>query len=57
MPKKRTLRGVTARARLIDWVGRYLISIGGVGIIAAVMGILLFIFFESYPLFMQPSLE
>jgi len=42
---------VTARARIIDQVGRHLISIGGVGIIAAVMGILFFILFEAYPLF------
>lgn len=57
MLDKRKILGVTARARFFDWVGRYLISIGGVGIIAAVMGILLFILFESYPLFMQPSIE
>jgi phosphate transport system permease protein len=55
--KKRTIRGVTARARIIDRVGRYLISIGGIGIIAAVMGILLFILFEAYPLFRSPDLS
>lgn len=56
MQKKRTIRGVTARARIIDQVGRHLISIGGIGIIAAVMGILLFILFEAYPLFQSPDL-
>jgi phosphate transport system permease protein len=55
--KKRTIRGVTARARIIDRVGRYLISIGGIGIIAAVLGILLFILFEAYPLFRSPDLQ
>ena len=57
MSNRRTIRGVTARARWIDRVGRYLISIGGIGIIAAVMGILLFILFESYPLFLEPRIE
>ncbi len=57
MQEKRTIRGVTVRARIIDRVGRHLIAIGGVGIIAAVMGILLFILFESYPLFVSPTSE
>lgn len=56
MQEKRSIRGVTVRARIIDRVGRHLIAVGGVGIIAAVLGILLFILFESYPLFVGPKI-
>lgn len=49
MAKK--LRSVSARARLIDRAGRYFIAVGGIGIIAAVLGILVFIARESMPLF------
>ena len=50
------LRGVTARARFIDRAGRYLISIGGIGIIVAVLGIFVFILRETYPLFQDPEI-
>ena len=45
------LRSVSARARLIDRAGRYFIAVGGIGIIAAVLGIPVFIARESMPLF------
>ena len=39
------------RAQLYDRLGRRLIAVGGIGIIAAVLGIFLFIGKETYPLF------
>ena len=51
-----TIRGVTNRARALDWLGRHLISTGGIGIIAAVMGIFVFILSEAWPLFRDPVL-
>ena len=41
----------------MDWAGRHLISIGGVGIIVAVLGILVFILREAYPLFQSPRVQ
>ena len=49
-----TIRGVTNRARALDWLGRHLISVGGIGIIAAVLGIFVFILSEAWPLFREP---
>ena len=42
---------MTTRARAIDWFGSRLIAVGGIGIIAAVMGIFVFILSEAWPLF------
>ena len=44
-------RGINARTRLFDRLGRYLIAGGGIGIIAAVLGIFVFVAGETYPLF------
>ena len=49
--------GVRLRARIVDVIGRYLITIGGIGIIAAVLGILIFILREAYPLFQSAYVE
>lgn len=57
MAAERKIKGVTARARFVDWLGRYLIAIGRIGIIAAVLGIFVFILGEAYPLFQDPELE
>lgn len=45
---------MTNRARAFDWLGRHLISTGGIGIIAAVLGIFVFILSEAWPLFREP---
>lgn len=50
-------RTVGARARLFDRLGRYLIALGGVGVIAAVLGIFLFIARESLPLIQGARVE
>ena len=50
-------RGVTPRARWLDFVGARIIAIGGIGVIAAVLGIFIFIFRESYPLFQNPEVQ
>ena len=50
-------RGVTLRARWLDFVGARIIAIGGIGVIAAVLGIFIFIFRESYPLFQNPEVQ
>ncbi|RMF74239.1 MAG: ABC transporter permease subunit [Acidobacteria bacterium] len=48
----RRIRGTTARRRLAaDRFGRWLVAAGGVGIIATILGILLFILIEVWPLF------
>ena len=47
---------MSARARLLDRAGRYLIAAGGIGIIAAVLGIFVFIARETYPLFQKASM-
>ena len=57
MESKLQIKGVTARARILDRAGRYMIAIGGGGIIAAVMGIFVFILGEAYPLFTDPELK
>jgi len=48
---------VSGRARTLDWLGRHLISLGGIGIIAAVLGIFVFILSEVWPLFQSPGLK
>ena len=50
-------RGISPRARWMDKVGRRLIAVGGVGIIAAVLGIFIFILGEAYPLFQDPETQ
>ena len=57
MSGSRKIRGVTTRARALDWFGRYLIAVGGIGIIAAVMGIFVFILTEAWPLFRGAEVE
>ena len=47
------MRGVTTRARIIDRAGKYLIAVGGISIIVAVLGIFVFILGEVYPLFQE----
>jgi phosphate transport system permease protein len=54
LPHHRPVRGVTPAARLADRVGRWVIMTGGIGVIAAVLGIFVFILRESYPLFQDP---
>ena len=44
-------REISRRTRLFDRLGRYLIAGGGIGIIAAVLGIFVFVARETYPLF------
>ena len=48
---------MSGRARTLDWLGRHLISLGGIGIIAAVLGIFVFILSEVWPLFQSPGLK
>ena len=50
-------KGISGRARFFDRAGRYLISVGGIGIIAAVLGIFVFILKETLPLFQAPEVE
>ena len=49
--------GFSRRARLYDRLGRVVIATGGVGIIAAVLGIFVFIGRETAPLFRPAHLE
>ena len=49
----RALPGVTPGARLMDKVARWVIAVGGVGVIGVVLGIFLLIFLECYPLFQR----
>lgn len=42
---------MTPTARFLDLVGRWAITVGGVGVIAAVLGIFIFVLGEAYPLF------
>ena len=53
----RSLPGITPGARLMDRVGRWVIAVGGVGVIAVVLGIFLFVLREAYPLFLAPEVE
>jgi len=49
-------RGITPRARIFDWLAGRFISVGGIGIIAAVMGIFFFVLSEAWPLFRSPEI-
>ncbi|MDA0710014.1 MAG: ABC transporter permease subunit, partial [bacterium] len=44
-------RGITPAARMMDVVGRWVITAGGLSVIVAVLGIFLFVLAEAYPLF------
>lgn len=48
-------RGITPRAKALDWLARGCISFGGIGIIAAVLGIFFFVLSEAWPLFRAPQ--
>ena len=41
----------------MDRVGRWGITVGGVSVILVVLGIMVFIMLEAYPLFLAPSIE
>ena len=55
MSEKAYKRGITPRARIFDWLAGRCISVGGIGIIAAVMGIFFFVLSEAWPLFRSPE--
>ncbi|MXY83760.1 MAG: hypothetical protein F4Y91_17300, partial [Gemmatimonadetes bacterium] len=55
MSEKPYKRGITPRARALDWLAGRFISFGGIGIIAAVLGIFFFILSEAWPLFRSPQ--
>ncbi|MFA6110030.1 MAG: hypothetical protein WDA75_14780, partial [Candidatus Latescibacterota bacterium] len=50
-------RRAAVRARLADQIGRRLIAVGGIGIVAAVLAIFLFILREAWPLLEDPSVQ
>lgn len=53
--KSRSLQGITPAARAMDRIGRWVIAVGGVGVILVVLGILAFVLREAYPLFLSPA--
>ena len=55
MGEKSYKRGITPRARALDWLAGRFISFGGIGIIAAVLGIFFFVLSEAWPLFRAPQ--
>lgn len=55
-PTTKARPGITPAARLADRVGRYVITIGGIGVIAAVLGIFVFVSKEAMPLFQDARL-
>ncbi len=57
MTQKPHKRGITPRARALDWLGGHFISFGGIGIVAAVLGIFVFVLAEAWPLFRAPALK
>ena len=57
MTQKPYKRGITRRAQAIDWLGGRFISLGGIGIVAAVLGIFVFVLAEAWPLFRAPDLK
>ena len=57
MTQKPYKRGITRRAQALDWLGGRFISLGGIGIIAAVLGIFVFVLAEAWPLFSAPALK
>ena len=56
MTPKPYKRGITPRAKALDWLAGRFISFGGIGIIAAVMGIFFFVLSEAWPLFRSPEI-
>ena len=56
MTPKPYKRGITPRARALDWLAGRFISFGGIGIIAAVLGIFFFVLSEAWPLFRSPQI-
>ena len=56
MGEKSYKRGITPRARALDWLAGRFISFGGIGIIAAVLGIFFFVLSEAWPLFRSPQI-
>ena len=57
MSEKPYKRGTAPRARIIDWLAGRFISFGGIGIVAAVLGIFFFVLAEAWPLFHGPELK
>ncbi len=57
MTPKPYKRGITPRAQTLDWLAGRLISFGGIGIVAAVLGIFFFVLAEAWPLFRAPELK
>ena len=57
MTPKPYKRGITPRAQILDWLAERFISFGGIGIIAAVLGIFVFVLAEAWPLFRTPELK
>ncbi len=55
MGEKPYKRGITPRAKALDWLAGRFISFGGIGIIAAVLGIFFFVLSEAWPLFRAPQ--
>ena len=55
MGEKSYKRGITPRAKALDWLAGRFISFGGIGIIAAVLGIFFFVLSEAWPLFRAPQ--
>ena len=51
----RSLPGITPAARTMDRVGRWVIAVGGVGVILVVLGIMAFVLREAFPLFLSPA--
>ncbi|MDA0746449.1 MAG: hypothetical protein O2954_08010, partial [bacterium] len=49
------LPGITPMARTMDRVWRWVVAVGGIGVILVVLGILVFVLMESYPLFLDPE--
>ena len=56
MGEKSYKRGITPRAKALDWLAGRFISFGGIGIIAAVLGIFFFVLSEAWPLFRSPQI-
>lgn len=49
--------GLKSSARVIDFIGRWVVTASGIGVIAVVLGIFVFIFLEAYPLFLDARVE
>ncbi len=48
---------VTKKALFWDWLMNWVVVIGGVGVIASIMGIFFFILFQIYPLFQKAKIQ